>query len=96
MSPLPILVNRTNRSRVNVEIAIPEYHIYRDRWERKILYEDIDDYDLWGRSCVVDDDYPELEGNREYFTDPANAAYVGNVEVPVPWMTALSSPEPPL
>lgn len=102
-SPLPILVNRKNRSRVDPQIALPEYHIYRDRWERKILFKDIEDYELLeGRTCTMDaDDYPELEGAEEFFSNPANTAHAQVVEVPDPRMRALldqalPDPEPPV
>ncbi|ROW08493.1 hypothetical protein VMCG_03258 [Cytospora schulzeri] len=88
--PLPIMVNKKNRRRVEYEIAIPEHNIYRDRWERTIQYIDLDDYEFRrGRTCVIDeDDYPEFEGAQEYFSNPDNIARIENRDIP--------SPEPPL
>ncbi|AEO58342.1 hypothetical protein MYCTH_80161 [Thermothelomyces thermophilus ATCC 42464] len=34
---LPILGDSKNRVRVDTEFAIPVFHIYRDKWERKVL-----------------------------------------------------------
>ncbi|KAL1854941.1 hypothetical protein Daus18300_011261 [Diaporthe australafricana] len=66
--PLPILVDKTNRRRVDEGIAIPEYNIYRDRWERKIRFSDYEEFE-WihgGNCCLSEADYPELEATRLY------------------------------
>lgn len=84
--PLPIMVNKKNRRRVEYEIAIPEHNIYRDRWERMIQYQDLDDYQFRrGHMCVIDeDDYPEFEGAQEYFTNLDNASHVGTRNITGP------------
>lgn len=61
-SPLPILGDRRNRDRVDPEIAMPEFNIYRDRWERTVKFEN------WLRyrpSCPrTAFEYPELEAGQ--------------------------------
>ncbi|KAL1867496.1 hypothetical protein Daus18300_006340 [Diaporthe australafricana] len=58
-SPLPILGDRNNRRRVDPEIAMPEFNVYRDRWERTVDCENWGSYRTpSGRNHV---DYPELE-----------------------------------
>lgn len=83
--PLPILVDNTNRRRVDNEIAIPEHNIYRDRWERKMRFRNFEDYDfVRGGMCVVDEvDYPG--GVWEYFAQKDTAAQIGarNVDLPL-------------
>jgi hypothetical protein len=60
-SPLPILGGIDNRNRVDPEIAMPEYGIYRDRWERKVTISSYKDYILNRRDVRTILDYPELE-----------------------------------
>ncbi|KAG8162850.1 hypothetical protein KVR01_007328 [Diaporthe batatas] len=58
--PLPILGDINNRERVDEEIAIPEFNIYRDRWERAIEYKNWSDYGAQRHCCRNDIDWPEL------------------------------------
>lgn len=63
--PLPILGDITNRRRVDQAIAIPEFNVYRDRWERTVDYRNWKHYRFWPKSCVRDRlarDWP----NRNY------------------------------
>lgn len=63
-SPLPILVDKMNRDRVDPDDAISEHGIFRDRWEREIP---IKDEDYWRRQRDVQSvlDYPEIEDEME-------------------------------
>lgn len=83
--PLPILVDKTNRRRVDDEIAIPEHNIYRDRWERRIRFSDFEDYEfVRGGMCIIDEvDYPG--GALEYFAHKDSAFQIGarNVDRPL-------------
>lgn len=83
--PLPILIDSTNRRRVDNEIAIPEHNIYRYRWERKMRFSDFEEYDfVRGGMCVVDEvDYPG--GVWKYFDQKDTAAQTGarNVDRPL-------------
>jgi len=60
ISPLPILGGIKNRERVDEEIAIPEFNIYRDRWERTIDYKNWSDYRAQQHCCREAIDWPEL------------------------------------
>lgn len=58
-SPLPILGGAQNLRRVDPEISIPKYNIFRDRWERKVFVSSFSEY-LETRSDVEDIiDHPE-------------------------------------
>lgn len=54
-------MGKKNRRRVDPLLAIVEHDIYRDIWERKMLFNDRDEYLLMQGGCrVIDDvDYPE-------------------------------------
>lgn len=58
--PLPILGDITNQRRVDEEIAIPEFNIYRDRWERTVDYRNWYDYRAQRHCCREAIDWPEL------------------------------------
>lgn len=62
-SVLPILGDGNNRLRVDAEIAIPEYGIYRDKWEREIQRCDYFDYLRRRRDVISTLDYPEYAGD---------------------------------
>lgn len=78
-------MDKTNRRRVDNEIAIPEHNIYRDRWERKIRFTDFEEYQwIQGGMCIIDEvDYPG--GSWEYFAECNTAAQIGarNVDRPL-------------
>lgn len=60
MCPLPISGDMNNRLRVDEEIAIPEFNIYRDRWERTVDYSNWDNYCAQSHCCREAIDWPEL------------------------------------
>ncbi|KAG8166868.1 hypothetical protein KVR01_002557 [Diaporthe batatas] len=66
--PLPIKLERANRRRVDPDNCIPEYNIYRDRWERKMRYPDRDSWEMLvsGRPDV-EVNYPLSEGEPDLF-----------------------------
>ncbi|KAK3292398.1 uncharacterized protein B0H64DRAFT_329123 [Chaetomium fimeti] len=60
---LLILGDSKNRVRIDTEHAIPMFHVYRDKWERKVMTE-------WEASLARRDymepiDYPEIEDYRD-------------------------------
>ena len=68
-SPLPILGDRNNRRRVDPEIAMPEFNVYRDRWERTV------DFENWGSVRIPHSrnlvDYPDLEDAARSYPESA-------------------------
>lgn len=58
--PLPILGDITNRRRVDEEIAMPEFNVYRDRWERTVNCRNWDDYEEQKTCCRDAIDWPQL------------------------------------
>ncbi|RFU26480.1 hypothetical protein B7463_g9869, partial [Scytalidium lignicola] len=59
--PLPILGDKYNRERIDIDVAIQYHGVFRDRWERKIPDSG---YFLFGRNhrCIrLELDYPEVE-----------------------------------
>lgn len=82
--PLQILVDKTNRDRVDHEIAIPEHSIYRDRWERRMRFRNFE-YEFYREGmCLIDKvDYPG--GVWEYLTQKDTAAQIGprNIDLPL-------------
>ncbi|KAG8163372.1 hypothetical protein KVR01_006669 [Diaporthe batatas] len=63
--PLPILADITNRRRVDEEIAIPEFNVYRDRWERTVDYRNWNDYRSQRHHCRNAIDWPEILDYQE-------------------------------
>lgn len=59
--PLPILGTADNVRRVDAVIAIPEFNIYRDRWERKIEKDSFQEYLRTRRDVVNTLDYPSRQ-----------------------------------
>lgn len=59
--PLPILGDRNNRRRIDAEIAMPEFIVFRDRWERSVNIENHTEYRERKHCVQYPLDYPELE-----------------------------------
>lgn len=64
--PLPIFGDASNRRRVDEDVAMPEFNVYRDRWERTVDYRNWEKYTgTWtctsGKNAV---DWPEVLDQR--------------------------------
>lgn len=61
--PLPILGDDNNLTRVDPDVAIPMHNIFRDRWERKIMYGSYNEYAFTrGKGIPRNElDYPEIK-----------------------------------
>lgn len=59
--PLPILGDGHNRRRIDPEIAMPEFNVFRDRWERSVNVQNHRQYREEQRCVMSPLDYPELE-----------------------------------
>lgn len=59
--PLPILGDRDNRRRIDSEIAMPEFNVFRDRWERSVNVKNHREYREQKHCVKTPLDYPELE-----------------------------------
>lgn len=76
--PLPILGDITNRRRVDEEIAIPEFNVYRDRWERTVEYRNWNDYRFQRHHCRNAIDWPEILDYQEKLRLEFNSRPDGN------------------
>lgn len=66
-SPLPIVGDKHNRSRIDPDDAIDEHGVFRDHWERQIPVKD-DWYYRSQRDVQNVLDYPEFEDMYEDLT----------------------------
>lgn len=61
--PLPILGNDNNRTRIDPDVAIPMHNVFRDRWERKAMWESYSAYSFGKAKGRPRNelDYPEIK-----------------------------------
>lgn len=64
--PLPILGDRENRRRIDSEIAMPEFNVFRDRWERSVDVKNHRQYREEQHCVRTPLDYPELESFESF------------------------------
>lgn len=71
LSPLPILLDRTNIRRVDLDLARPEHNVFRDRWEQRLRFRNYAHYRFFNRRRYMRDalDYPELAAQVEEHAD---------------------------
>lgn len=64
--PLPILGDYDNLNRIEPEVAIPMHNVFRDRWERKAMWNGYQEYSRRRMPCVRHGlDFPELRRRFE-------------------------------
>lgn len=64
--PLPILGNDNNLTRIDPDVAIPMHNVFRDRWEREVVWNGYQEYCHRRRPCVKHAlDFPEVRQRFE-------------------------------
>ncbi|KAG6354247.1 hypothetical protein INS49_004852 [Diaporthe citri] len=67
--PLPLVLEKTNKRRMDSDNCIPEHNIYRDRWERKMRFATRSNWEFAQSGMCVDEEihYPYSDDNEDLF-----------------------------